>query len=186
MIELFNKFGTDICQALPFFHAFSGCDTSSSFFGKGKSTFWDAWMSFSKSTVLTQTFIELSNSPLAVSEENLRLIEEFLLYLYFGKDHKYIDINEARCTSFFKSPDPKLRETILSKDALLEHIKRSAYQAGWLWKECLYNVILPDPEIWGWKMYFESCTKYFPRWQREDSIITIQDVVSTCGCKKSN
>ena len=41
LIKIFNKFGADICQALSFFHAFSGCDTSSSFYGKGNSTFWD-------------------------------------------------------------------------------------------------------------------------------------------------
>ena len=50
--------------------------------------------------------------------------------MYFGKDHRYTDINEAMCPSFFKSPDPKLKGTVLSEDALLEDIKQSAYQAG--------------------------------------------------------
>ena len=99
-------------------------------YGKGKSTFWDAWMSFSKSAELTHTFIDLGISPLAISEENLRLLELFILYVYFGKNHRYTGINEARCTSFFKSPNPKLKDTV--SDALIEHIKRSAYQAGWL------------------------------------------------------
>ena len=125
LIKIFNKFGADICQALPLFHTLSGCDTSFSFYGKGKCTFWDAWMSLSKSAEPTYTFIELGNSLLAISEKNIRLLELFILYVYFGKDHIYTDINEARYTSFFKTPYPKLKDAVLSKDALLGYIKRS-------------------------------------------------------------
>ena len=81
LVKIFNKFGADIFQALSFFHAFIGCDTLSSFYGKGKSTFWDAWMSFSKSTELTHTFIKFGNNPLAISEESIRLLELFMLYV---------------------------------------------------------------------------------------------------------
>ena len=97
-----------------------------------------------------------------------------------------VRITGTSCTSFFKSPDLKLKDTVLSKDALIEHINRSAYRAGWLWRESFDNAVLPGPELWGWKPYFELCTNYFPRWQQEDSQTTIQDVVSTCGCKTSN
>ena len=134
------------------------------FFWQGKVYFSDAWMSFSKSAELTYTFIEFGNSPLAISEENIRLLELFILYGCCGKDRRYTDINQARCTSFFKSSDLKLKDMILSKDALLEHMKRSAYQVGWLWRECFDNAVLPGPVVWGYKSYFELCTKYFPRW----------------------
>lgn len=33
-------------KALPFFHAFTGCDTMSAFVGKGKKTAWQAWNVF--------------------------------------------------------------------------------------------------------------------------------------------
>ena len=36
----------DKCEALPFFHAFSGSDTTSQFFNIGKTTMWKAWKSF--------------------------------------------------------------------------------------------------------------------------------------------
>ena len=102
------------------------------------------------------------------------------MYFGRGKDHKYTDINEVSCTSFFKSRDPKLKDTVLSKNTLLEHIKRPAYQTGWLWRECFNNV-----ELWGWKPSFKLCAKYFPRWQQPDFQTTIKDVVATCGCKTS-
>ena len=31
IISNFNKIGVDVCEGLPFFHAFTGCDTISSF-----------------------------------------------------------------------------------------------------------------------------------------------------------
>ena len=114
------------------------------------------------------------------------------MYMYFGKDHKYTDINDARCTSFFKSPDPKLNHRILSRGALLEHVKRSAYQAGWLWAECLANVILPDPTLWGWKLHTESQiteshNKYVPRWEtNETKESNIDAVTATCSCKTNH
>ena len=60
------------------------------------------------------------------------------------------------------------------------------YHAGWLWRVCVDNVVLPGPELWVWKPYFDLCRKYFPRWEQEDSQTTIQDFVTTCGFKTSN
>ena len=49
IISLTNHFGINICKACPYFDAFTGCDTVSSFNGKGKCIFFDTWM---KSTIL--------------------------------------------------------------------------------------------------------------------------------------
>ena len=81
------------------------------------------------------------------------------------------------------SPDPKLRETILSRDGLLEHIKRSAYQAGWLWRECWLNITLPNPVLWGWKTNSEDIDTFSPQWQQSAPETTIEDVLTMCGCK---
>ena len=40
----------------------------------------------------------------------------------------------SKCTSF------NVRNLILSQKGLLEHNKRAALQAGWIWKECEFNV----------------------------------------------
>ena len=61
---------------------------------------------------------------------------------------------DARIVSFFGSPDPKLGETVLSRNGLLEHVKRSAYQAGWLWRECLLIITLSIPALWGLETEF--------------------------------
>ena len=56
-------FGNDVCKALPFFYAFTGCDTVSSFHGKGKCSFWDVWKKCDFTQSLTEIFIKLGNMP---------------------------------------------------------------------------------------------------------------------------
>jgi hypothetical protein len=52
--------GPEKCAALPFLHAFSGCDTVSSFAGRGKKTVWDIWMAFPD---VTSAFCSLASNP---------------------------------------------------------------------------------------------------------------------------
>ena len=43
--EYVASLGDDVCAALPFWYAFTGCDTVSSFGGRGKKLCWDVWKS---------------------------------------------------------------------------------------------------------------------------------------------
>ena len=52
-------------MAWSMFHAFTGCDTVSSFGGRGKKTAWDTWMTFSDVTI---AFCSLATTPHAVDE----------------------------------------------------------------------------------------------------------------------
>ena len=54
IISLVNEMGIDICKALPFFFAYTGSDTVSTFHSKGKCTLKDE---------LTRTFIKLGHFP---------------------------------------------------------------------------------------------------------------------------
>ena len=40
LIDNFNKFSVSMCKGLAFFHAFTGCDTVSSFYKVGKAKLW--------------------------------------------------------------------------------------------------------------------------------------------------
>ena len=55
-------------KALMLFHAISGCDTVSSFLGRGKKSAWLAWSSFPS---VTDAFLDLSLQPVDVSSETL-------------------------------------------------------------------------------------------------------------------
>ena len=48
-----SNLGDDMCAALPFWYAFTGCDTVSSFCGRGKKICWNAWKAYNE---VTDTF----------------------------------------------------------------------------------------------------------------------------------
>lgn len=47
---IYNILGASKSKALLMFHALCGCDTTSSFRGKGKRSFWQAWLAFEEVT----------------------------------------------------------------------------------------------------------------------------------------
>ena len=52
------------CQALPFLHAFTGCNTVSSFFNHSKKKMWEAWHKYPNHYSLTQIF----KTPIGTTE----------------------------------------------------------------------------------------------------------------------
>ena len=88
-------------------------------------------------------------------------------------------LTEERLSNFERSGDNDLRKIPMSRPGLVEHTKRSCYQAGYLWRECIENVTLPDPVLWGW---CRKNGKLVPKWQ-EGETVDILPVISTCTCK---
>ena len=66
--------GPDRSIALPMFHAFTGCDTVSSFGGRGKKTAWDTWKTFDN---VTRAFCTLATTPDAV-DDWMEPLEQFV------------------------------------------------------------------------------------------------------------
>ena len=55
-----QSFGPEKSKTLPFFHAFTGSDTTSQFLGKGKKSAWDAWKAYED---ITRTFACIAEQP---------------------------------------------------------------------------------------------------------------------------
>ena len=93
-----NELGDKKCSALPFFHAFSGCDVTSSMIGIGKKTAWKAWTSFEE---VTETMITLTENPSELSEDSkhMHLLERFTVLMY-SKSCTAQTVNEARQSLF--------------------------------------------------------------------------------------
>jgi len=72
---IYNALGKHKFMALPVFHSFTGCDTTSAFFGKGKKSAWDAWNSFPE---VTDAFLLIDSHPhtlLSNDNEHFKLLE---------------------------------------------------------------------------------------------------------------
>ncbi|KAG0724207.1 hypothetical protein GWK47_005234 [Chionoecetes opilio] len=63
-----STLGKEKSTALPVFHSFTGCDTTSSFFGKGKKSVWEAWGAY---TEVTDAFNFIVEHPHAQNHRGL-------------------------------------------------------------------------------------------------------------------
>lgn len=78
--EIAASLGSEMCQALSFFHAFTGCDQTSAFAGRGKNTAWSTWMAYKE---VTTTFIRLSERPTCEEVVSaMPMIERFVVLMY--------------------------------------------------------------------------------------------------------
>ena len=75
ILSLIEHLTIDICKALPFFYAFTECDTVSSFNGKGECTCFDTWMESKKKSDLTKTFTKFENMPELINSDGKNTLE---------------------------------------------------------------------------------------------------------------
>ena len=90
--------GLKRCKELLFLHSLSDCGYTSSFFHVGKEKFWDLWL---KNSVVSKTFLLYSNQPtLPLAEENLEVIESFVVSLYVTESDISSPVDRARYQIF--------------------------------------------------------------------------------------
>lgn len=80
--EVARSLGPDKAYALPFFHAFSGCDTTSSMSGKGKKAFFDTWNVLDKEVTPVFTRLSLIDFPHDITDLEMEAIEKYVVCLY--------------------------------------------------------------------------------------------------------
>ena len=164
------------CKALPAFHAISGCDTTSSFHQKGKKSAWDTWQLFDD---VTEAFVKVWEVPSVDRiKELMPLFEQFIIFMY-DKTSTCSSVDEARKDLFTR----KGRSIDLippTSAALLQHVKRSAYQAGHVWGQALVSSpALPTPAEWGWSKISEE---WHPLWSTlQQASVSCMEFMK-CGC----
>ena len=110
--------GPDMCAALPFFNAVSGCDTVSAFAGRGKQTAFQTWKAYPE---VTSAFSALSAAPVEVTQEQCQLIERFIVLMY-SRTSSLKHVNEAR-QALFSQGTRSIENIPPTKAALYEHKK---------------------------------------------------------------
>ena len=144
-------------EGLPFFHAVTGCDTVSVFSGKGKKGAYEAWKSFPQ---VSASFGHLSARPDSISGADFEMTGKFVVLLY-SRSCPASSINEVR-QLLFSQGTRTLENIPPTEDALLQHVKRAAYQADFIWGQSLENIQqLPNLSDWGWQQIDDRWT---PRW----------------------
>ena len=144
--EIATSLGAVKAQALPMFHAFTGCDTVSSFAGKGKKTAFDTWRSFNAAT---EVFARLVTQPTCLDNVCMCVLESYVVRMYDrGSDETTVD--SAR-KHMFTSKARSIDAIPPTRAALLQHARRATYQGGHVWGQTqVRDPYLPSPESWGW------------------------------------
>lgn len=175
--EIARGLGPERCIALPVFHAFTGCDTVSSFGGRGKKTAWDVWMTFD---AVTQAFCALATTPNSV-DSLLEILERYVVLLY-DRTSSQTEVNQAR-KELFTLKGRAIDGLPPTRAALIEHTKRAAYQAGHCWGQMmLANPELPSPEDWGWRR--KETGGWEIHWTTLPEAAKACRELLRCGCKK--
>ena len=87
--------GVEKYKALPGFHAYTGCDTTSQFRSKGKKSCWEAWKVYPE---VTEAFIKMvvqPIKPLEITCTLFELLERFICILY-DKTTSVVMVNDLR------------------------------------------------------------------------------------------
>ena len=163
--------------ALPAFHALTGCDTVSCFYGRGKRSAWSAWDSYPQ---LTEALLSLCNVSSEVDESTLSALERYIVILY-DRTSDCVNLNAARKQLFTKK-SRTLDNLPPTSDAFLMHVKRAVYQAAHCWSHSLQKQLpVHDPATWGW---CKSDEKWTPVWMTLPEVSDTCRELICCSCKK--
>ena len=169
-----RRLGLPKCKALLGFHAFTGCDSVSAFYGITKKRAWLVWKDNPK---FTPAFQALSNPSPDIPPLMMKLLEEFAVLIYSSTLDSNT-VNRARYELFhFAGKDfDNLPPT---QNALHLHIRRAAYTGGHIWGQAMTKVpSLPSPTQWGYEIKSDILQ---PTWTTTPTIS--KQFIKICHCK---
>ena len=121
--QVCEQLGVEVCRALPGLHALTGCDTVSSFAGKGKK----AALDIVKADEDSRASIHRIGERVPPMREDLRKMEKFVWSLY--NDVNCCKVNDTRYKLFYKNQNLQLYQLPPTHAALQKHLQRANYKA---------------------------------------------------------
>ena len=87
--------GKTISRGIPFFHALTGCETSSAFKGKGKKSAWQAWKGLPAITPVFEHLSQNQFEEIELASTKFKKLHKFILHMY-SKNIEASTVNEGR------------------------------------------------------------------------------------------
>ena len=175
--QIAEQLGDQRCKSLLFSHAFTGCDQVSAFTGCGKRTAWKTW---ENSPSITSIFTQLADRPTVDTvQSNIKYLERFVCLMYCNTTTA-VEVNKCRRELFVKK-GRQMEGLPLTRAALIQHVYRAIYQAGYVWSQALKAMqVLPSPSEWGWKQLMSG--EYMPIWSELQEVSIACRNLKKCGC----
>ena len=175
--EIANSFGPDKSRALTLFHAFTGCDTVSSFAGRGKKSAFDTWMVYPDAT---SAFLQLLSLTGPITDDIMLSIERYVVLMY-DRTSQAVSVNACR-KDLFARKGRAMESIPPTRDALIQHLMRAIHQASHIWDQALVcKAPVYCPSKWGWELV-EG--KWNPVWMTLAPASQVCNELLKCGCKK--
>ena len=166
--------GPDICKALPGLHALTGCDSTSSFHGKGKVSCYSRLSSDAECLEILSCLGVTFTFP----AELLSKIEKVVCAVY---EFISTSVGEARYAMFCAKGGWE-KNLPPSKAALLQHAMRANYQTA-IWKASLQqDAEVPSPDGHGWSVEEDEIRI---TWSTEQAAPSNILALTSCKCKKA-
>ena len=141
---LTDRFGDEMCQALPAYHSITGCDTTSFPFGVGKVKPLKKTKKLGKFQLLSQ----LGTSRTSV-EDIADAKTFFRTCMYAGSEHE--EYVRTRIRMYDKQKVKSSSSILPDESSTNEHLKRSDLQA-FIWYQCLkQDIEYPSIKHRGWE-----------------------------------
>ena len=138
--DISRSIGEEKSQALVAFHAFTGCDQTSSFAHYGKKTAWEAWGPFDD---VTAAFQDLSNAPtVGVVDEVMPILERYVTIMY-DRTSTCMKVNDARRDLFTRKGSSQMPYVNMQRGPRTRLATAGAYSL-------VLSPPFPCPSEWGW------------------------------------
>lgn len=176
--DMYTTLTDSTAKALPGFHALSGTDITGSFAGKGKLSFWKA---FIKSDATIKNALTALGSSDSITDSLFDKLEEFVCRVYAPNTH-IVQVSKLRWW-YFSRKQAHSERLPPTKSSLRQGILRAHYQCIIWHNDSLPNPQIPSPDGFGW----ERCGDvWVPILMTE--LPAPKQVIATmkCCCAKSN
>ena len=182
IIDNLNMFSINVCKGLPFFHAFTGWNTVSSFYKVGKAKFWAVRLAKVKAgdNIVKYLYKKFSNCPINIEVNEFDMLCNFV-YEAYGLI-KQAPLKTRRTDRLISTPNVNLRMLVPFPSGVLQHTKRACIQVGYFWKLSEIETNIPDPIKWGWKPLPDGSLA--PHWQDEVVTDNSKPIIESCSCSK--
>ena len=170
--KIAEQLGFSLCQILLPLHALTGCDSVSSFCGKGKIK---PWRMILEDASKGQGFQQLGDS-LSTDSALFAAVETFVCSLYEKGTTKDVNMLRYRLFCHKQARNEGLPPT---KDSLVQHTKRANLQA-YIWKHAL-EAMQPEMNPVGHGWHLEN-GKLVPLFTTKEAAPSSVLALTQCGC----
>lgn len=138
---------------------------------------WKAWERYPQ---VTAAFSSISQPSEEIELDVFDKLQRFVILMY-DQTCSETDVNVAR-RYLFTQKNRTLEGIPPTRDALLLHIKRAAYQAGHVWGQAnTKQPVIPSPTEWGWEA---GTIGWEPKWMTLPEALKSCKEIIACRCTR--